>query len=206
SNDGQVHDVQLYLSAASNIAVNTPEQDVVWQRMPSRKLDVMRVGTSNQQILGKKGDDLRIDWGYLYLAAASGDQVTSRIAADSPAKKDFMDDGALSDSDDTDMPRAVQTSPVTLATAFNFGNVSDEVKNHHAILAYDDLYSIEYFNQPLQAWWKKDGTSVVEMLETSESQYDSLMAATEAFDDQLMERAIAAGGKKYAELTELAYR
>jgi hypothetical protein len=206
SNDGQAHDVQVYLSAASNIAVNTPEQEVVLQRMPSRKLDVMRVGTSGQQVLGRKGDNVRIDWGYLYLASASGDQLTTRIAADGPSKKDFIDDGTLSDSDDSDIPREVQTSPVTLATAFNFGNVNGEVKSHHTILAYDDIYSIEYFNEPLQAWWKKDSSSIIEMLETSESQYDSLMTATEAFDNQLREKAITAGGKKYAELTELAYR
>src|SRR5699024_5909623 len=64
SNDGDSHKVQLYFSAAGNLAVNTPDQKVVWKNIPAQGLTVMRVGTKSQNILGRKGDDVRIDWGY----------------------------------------------------------------------------------------------------------------------------------------------
>ena len=35
------------------------------------------------------------------------------------------------------------------------------------VLAYDDLYSIQYFNQNLQAWWKKNFTSMDELIRRS---------------------------------------
>lgn len=205
SKDSQSHDVQLYLSAASNMAVNTASQPVVWQRMPSRDLDIMRLGSANQQVLGRKGDNVRIDWGYLYLA--SGKEGTStRIAASEPSISDFVEDGTLDNDDAQDMPRAANSTNVTLATAFDFGTVSAQQKQWHAILAYDDIYAVEYFQQPLQAWWKRDGQSVVEMLEQAEGDYKQLMWETSRFDKQLFADAKAAGGEKYAELTELAYR
>lgn len=206
SKDKQSHDVQLYVSAASHIGVNTPGQEVVWQRMPSRKLDIMRLGTADQQVLQRKGDNVRIDWGYLYLASASGKNISSRITSSEQSVLDFVDNGALNESDEQEMPQSPSSDPITLATAFDFGSVSRQPKQHHAILAYDDLYAIEYFHQPLQAWWKKDGTSVVEMLEQSENDYKQLMWKSSNFDEQLFENARQAGGEKYAELTELAYR
>lgn len=206
STDKQSHEVQVYFSAASNIAVNTTDQKVVWQRIPSRKLDIMRTGTATQQVLGRKGDNVRIDWGYLYLTASKGESVSSRMAASTASVADFVTDGKLTRPDDKDMPRAIRSEPLTLASAYDFGSVSAGPETHHVTLAYDDLYAIEYFHQPLQAWWKKDGQSVVEMLEQAESEYGQLMAAADDFDQRLFEEARAAGGRKYAELTELAYR
>jgi len=206
STDGDPHDVQLYLSAASNIAVHTSDQDVVWQRMPSRALDIMRVGTAEQQVLQRKGDNVRIDWGYLYLASSSGESVSSRIASSAESVADFAENGSLMGNDATDMPNSPATDPITLATAFDFESVSKQPQKWHTTLAYDDKYAIEYFHEPLQAWWKKDGTSVVEMLEEAENDYKQLMWETSQFDKQLFEDAQSVGGKEYAELTELAYR
>lgn len=206
STDGQSHGVQVYVSAASDIAVNSTSQKVVWQRMPSRKLDIMRVGTADQQVLQRKGDNVRKDWGYLYLASADAGGSSSRIASSDNSVQDFVSDGDLNGADAENMPQTVRSEPITLASSFNFGSVSQRPEKHHVILAYNDLYPIEFFHQPLQEWWKKDGESVVGMLERSENQYARLMEATNHFDRQLFSKAKAAGGAKYAELTELAYR
>lgn len=204
--DGKSHDVQVYTSASSDIAVNTTDQKVVWQRMPSRKLDIMRLGTAKQQVLGRKGDNVRKDWGYLYLATADGNGRSSRIAISENSVKDFVTDGKLNESDSENMPQSVRSGPITLASVVDFGSVSKSPESRHLILAYDDLYPIEFFHQPLQEWWKKDGESVVEMLEQSEQTYDQLMKQADAFDQDLFNKAKAAGGEQYAELTELAYR
>ncbi|SHF96093.1 L-glutaminase [Fodinibius roseus] len=206
STDGASHDVQIYLSAASNIAVNTTDQEVVWQRMPSRSLDIMRVGTATQQVLGRKGDNVRIDWGHLYMAAPGVEGLSSRMTANGTSVADFVDDGKLSSRDEGAMPRAVRSDPLTLAAAYDLGPVSKDPQSRHITLAYDDLYAIEYFHQPLQAWWKTGSGSAIDMLHRSEAEYDSLMQAATEFDRNLFEEARQAGGRKYAELTELAYR
>ncbi len=69
SSDGKPHDVALYFDATAEFAVNTTDQPVTWSRDRAGKLDWLRVGTAEQPVLAKAGDNLRIDWGYLYVAA-----------------------------------------------------------------------------------------------------------------------------------------
>lgn len=77
STDGKAHDVSLGFEAFAEIAVNTANQEVVFS---NPKLDPslrgVRVGSVEQPILLKKGDDIRIDWGYLYLAAPASENPT----------------------------------------------------------------------------------------------------------------------------------
>ncbi|HEX5554453.1 MAG TPA: DUF4965 domain-containing protein [Chitinophagaceae bacterium] len=204
--DGASHKVQLYFSAAGNIAVNTPDQKVTWERTKARGLRVMRVGTVSQKVLGRKGDDVRIDWGYLYLSAPEDSHPSSVITASAASVSDFTRTGSLKGADDKDKPRPAGSDPVTLATAYDLGTVSSDPVTRHVILAYDDLYAIEYFHQRLKAWWKKSGMSTPQMLGQAEQGYKRVLSKCDAFDQQLHEQTVRAGGEKYAQLCELAYR
>ncbi len=68
SNDGDVHQVKLYLGASTDIAANTPTQEITATQYASNGLSILKAGTKAQPMLQKKGDDLRIDWGYMYIA------------------------------------------------------------------------------------------------------------------------------------------
>ncbi len=70
------HEVQIYFDAASDLVVNTPDQPVLAARYQLDGLPVLRMGSREQPVLAKRGDDLRIDWGYLYLAADKAEGVT----------------------------------------------------------------------------------------------------------------------------------
>ncbi len=74
------------------------------------------------------------------------------------------------------------------------------------LLAYDDLYSIQYFNQNLQAWWKKGFSSTEEMIKRSFDDFKSVREKCNKFDKQLFSDAVKAGGDVYAKLCVLAYR
>jgi len=73
--DGKEHAVSIYFDVAADLTVNTPDQKVVWSRPEIAGLAVLRMGSEAQQILARKGDDLRIDWGYLYAAAPTNKGV-----------------------------------------------------------------------------------------------------------------------------------
>src|SRR5215217_6827426 len=68
SNDKKTHQVEVLFNASTNIAVNTPSQEVRAESSDFGPLSILKAGTLEQPVLQKKGDNLRIDWGYMYVA------------------------------------------------------------------------------------------------------------------------------------------
>jgi hypothetical protein len=62
------------------IAVNDRSQQVVSFRNQTSRLNVLSVGSRDQNILNRSGDNLRIDWGYFHLAVPKDENSTTAIA------------------------------------------------------------------------------------------------------------------------------
>ena len=60
SSDGKPHQVQLYVDCGAEIAVNTAEQPVGLDYPVVEGLAVARMGTADQPVLARRGDDVRI--------------------------------------------------------------------------------------------------------------------------------------------------
>ncbi len=90
SNDGAQHDVQLYFGATTDLAVNVPSQTVTAQQYTNDDLSLLKAGTVEQPILQKKGDNLRIDWGYVYIAAPSSAKTKQSITTIDAGLKNFV--------------------------------------------------------------------------------------------------------------------
>ena len=203
SSDGRAHRVEIYLGASSQLAVNTPAQTVVWAREKMGKLAAVRVGTQKQSLLRPAGDDVRINWGYAYLAA-TGAQTT--VGASAVLQSHFSARGALPKLMDARQPRASDDAEPTLACAFDLGKVGQKSVERHAILAYDQIYSINYFGQKLRPYWRRSGDDASAMLQKVERDYPALVKRCAAFDRELMADATQAGGEKYAQICALAFR
>ena len=76
SADGSGHDVSLYFDASSELVVNTADQPVTWGRFRLGDATALRLGSTAQPVLEKFGDNLRIDWGYLYAVSPQPDAST----------------------------------------------------------------------------------------------------------------------------------
>jgi hypothetical protein len=203
SADGAAHQVAVYLEAGADLVVNTPDQFVAASRFQFAGLPVLRLGSREQQVLAKRGDDLRIDWGYLYLAADGAGGVTEEIANRDAARAEFESSGRLSDTDDaSDRPG----NRLALAYAVNLGNVGASPVPRYLMLAYDDLYSIEYFQRRERAWWRRKGAEAADLIRAARREHDALLSRAEKFDEELMADLRKAGGEKYARLAALAYR
>lgn len=74
------------------------------------------------------------------------------------------------------------------------------------VFAYDDIYSVKYFGEPLKAYWKRNGDTCEQIIGKAFSDYDTFKARCDEFDKALCRDAVSAGGEKYAELLRLAVR
>ena len=53
----------------------------------------------------------------------------------------------------------------------------DSRSRGYLMLAYDDVYSIEYLGTKLRPYWRRNGMEAAELLQTAAKQYDDLMQA-----------------------------
>ncbi len=204
--DGKAHDVAIYFDAGAEISVNTRDEAVVWSRFRVNGQDVLRVGTQQQPLLEKSGDDLRIDWGYLYAVAPAGKGTSQAVCLRPEALNSFVHAGHLPPSDELrPFERYAQPTPV-LALAFDFKLDAGRTETRYLALAYDDEFSIEYLNRRLRPFWRKDGAGVADLLNWAIRDYDKLQERCAQFDKTLMADLKAAGGEEYARLCALAYR
>ena len=201
STDGKTHSVEIYFGASTDIAVNTPSEEVNITTIPSNDLKILKVGTAAQPVLQKKGDDLRIDWGYFYVAAKNDNENQQYISMnDDEGIQYFM--GQISKKGDSG-----NGTSMMLNTILNFGSVSASMKEKFVELAYDEEYAVQFFHQNLRPWWNRnENSSILQQMETAYSQYSDVEKKCDAFDKQLYQNAVASGGEEYGKLCELAYR
>jgi hypothetical protein len=204
--DGKKHDVAVYYDNTAEIAVNGSDQRVVWSRPKIKGLTVLSVGSQYQPVLEKKGDNLRIDWGYLYAATGNVSGVRAAVAPHDAARSRFLEGKPLPEADDPDAPRRAEDRWPVLAFTFSLGAVGETPVSRHLMLAYDDLYSIEYFGTPLRPYWRRNGAEAADLLKAAARDYDSLLRKCGEFDEALMSDLEKAGGAEYAQIAALAYR
>ena len=204
--DGRTHQVALYFDCTAEWTVNTTAQKVIWSRPRVGDLRVLAFGSQEQPVLDKFGDDLRIDWGYLYLVVPQSTGQSDVIAWNRVTRGQFAASGTLPDEDDLQMPRAAKDQLPVLASTFDLGAVGPSPTSRYLILGYDDLYSVEYFKRKLRPYWRRGDVDIASLLRSAVRDYDSLRKRCEAFDAELMADLRRIGGEEYAQIAALAFR
>ena len=194
----------MLLDVNPRVAVNADDQEVTWGRSKLPGMEVLRVGSRDQRVLNRGGDNLRIDWGYFYLAVPDQDDTT--LVTSNKAIPGFLASGELPQSDDMEMPRQPREGASHLAMRWNANVSNGKPASRHVLLAYDEAYSIEYLERKLRPYWRKNGQTAAAMLVEAETQYTRLEERGNRFDAELTSDLEHAGGKYYAELGTLAYR
>jgi hypothetical protein len=197
SADGATHAVSLYFEAGADLVVNTPDQPVLASRYQVDGQPVLRMGSKDQPVLAKRGDDLRIDWGYLYLAADRPQGTTNAAVDRMQAREAFQSGGKLPETDDL----AGSRNPV-IAWTIDFPAPG----TRYLMFAYDDLYSIEYFQRRMRPFWRRKGAEAVDLIRAGRKEHDALLERSRKFDGDLTAALKSGGGDAYAGLATLAYR
>ncbi len=204
--DGHDHNVQIYYDVTAEVCVHSPQQQVEWTgfKQPDGS-QALKMGTRKQAVLQRKGDDVRIDWGYAYLVVPSSVPAQTTIRSEQ-LRRMVADSGAFDAELDTDMPRAAEENMPVMAAMLDLGRIGAEEQSGFLVLAYDDILSVEYFHTRLPAYWRRNGMTTGQMLAAAVSEYPSIMSRCQAVNQQVRQDALDSGGQKYADILSLAYR
>jgi hypothetical protein len=204
--DNKAHTAEIYFEISGLAAIDNKSQQVVWERRGDQQLEILRMGNKEQPVLQKSGDDLRIDWGYLYAAIPRQEVKSSFAGRSEDAMIAFTTAKPLPAMVESDQgKRAVELSPV-LAFEIPVKIPANTGVMKHVMLAYDDSLSVEYFGKRLEGFWKKKFTGIEELLRVAESEYASIDKRCSNYDLSLLSKAESLGGKEYATICALAYR
>ncbi len=197
STDGAIHAVQLYFGASTDIAANTATQPIKTEKYTANKLAILKAGTVEQPILKKRGDDLRIDWGYMYIATPAAANVKQSVTASGDLSAAFQPAAT-----------SVQSGKhLVLNTVVNMGKIGSTKKEQLILVGYDDLYAIQYFGKNLLPWWKLTaGATIEQQLSLAAKEYPAIIKKCETLNQLIYNDAVKAGGENYAKMCELGYR
>ena len=75
-----------------------------------------------------------------------------------------------------------------------------------AVIAYDDIASINYFGDLCKAWYRRDGRQITDAIRHVLSGFEDILDRCARMDATLADDALAAGGADYVALAEAAWR
>ncbi len=198
--DGKNHDIGVYFDVSFEMCVNTPDQMVTYG-----KTDYSVTASSGKKMMLKRsGDDHRIEWGTLHLIAP--DCNTYAVKALDKIMK-FRKTGAYphyTKGSELELGEILSPSEGWPALAAEKSENTNELSGFICV-GYDDIKSIQYFGELIEAYWRKDGATFEEVAKLAVSDYESIKAKADKFDCELMAKASEIS-ENYAQILALAYR
>ncbi len=181
--DNMQHDILIKIIVDDELCLDSKaEYSTIFSQVNINNIQCAKVGSTTQNVLSQCGDDLRINWGYLYVATNAKTSKISNIS---------YDNANGNKSNDIEVSANINTSSENSALF---------------VFAYDDIKALEYFGEHIDAYWKKNGDSIEDVVVKSFNDYDNLFLRCEEFSQNLYNDAVESGSEKYADLLNLAYR
>ncbi len=204
STDGKPHKMRIYVDATSHLAVDSATQKAMWSRHHVGGLEVVRLGNVEQRMLTRSGDNLRIDWGYFYLAAPAPATTLGISARGRAAYGSTLE---LPQSRDLEMPETTDRDVSVAALALDVDVAASGPRTtRYVMAAYDDIYALEYFRRPLRPYWRRNRSTAEDLLTQAAASFATARERCERFDAELTSDLTRVGGPKYAAIAILAYR
>ena len=212
--DGAVHSVSFFYGVSGDFADGNnevsyrseKERSMIWSRLRKGGLELLCMGGTNQPVLEKCGDNVRIDWGYVCLAVPGNAGASTCFDNLHSAAGAFASTGSLPADDCCALYTPFPGNRIAACCVIPLNAEPGGTASAHVITAYNDFCSIEFLNRKLKGYWTLSCASFEDMLLQAERDFDALDGECRAFDAELLADAAAAGGDGYAELLAAAFR
>ncbi|KKB07072.1 hypothetical protein VE25_19700 [Devosia geojensis] len=209
STDGAAHAVSAYLDFGARWATGDAETEISWGRHRAGPVEAMFLGAARQDYLRRSGDEVQIEWGYLFVSSQPGTPAASAFGDIRALRREFAATGAIPDRDDVREVRPLRmpasSESKALAICHHFGDIAGSA-SWRTLVAYDQVWAATYFDRRLRPYWSRNGQSAIGLIEAAWAERDAIMKRVEAFDADLVAQLQASGGPIYARLGTLALR
>src|ERR1051326_5122387 len=148
--DSMKHAVDVYFDASAEITVEQGSERALARVEPTHGLSVLKLGAKEQAVLARKGDDLRIDWGYLYLASKQAQSAT--IGSEASQRQEFIDGVSAANRRQIRVSEEGPAHDLVGALTMSFGRVGGQPKSRWLVMAYDDEFALQYFKRNLRPY------------------------------------------------------
>lgn len=210
STDGRDHAVSVYYDWSANWSVGEAETELSWGRHRAGPVEALFVGAAEQRPLKRSGDEVQIEWGYLFVSSQPGVAVASAFGDSTTLRNGFLQTGTIADRDDVRAARPLRmpagSTHKVMAFAADLGEVGSAGKSWSQLVAYDQIWALSYFDRRLRPYWSRNGQSAIGLIEQAWSERESVLQRVAAFDAGLIADLEASGGEIYARLGILAFR
>eukprot|EP00435_Cladocopium_sp_Y103_P017254 s3487_g4.t1 len=167
------HDEACWLwqpDMSATTATKSDKQEVVGIREVSDTLQAVRVGTTEQHVLGQTSD--RSDWGYRYVAAPSATKTVIHSAAE--ARQAFVN-GSYSKLQDEVAPKAAGELALSVQV--------DHASSSRIYLMFDEVVAQRFFGTELMPLWRRNGAAI-RALEAAEEAAESRWQQAQAWSSR----------------------
>ncbi|MBO5453255.1 MAG: DUF4965 domain-containing protein [Clostridia bacterium] len=192
--DGKNHTFELFFGLNCEMTVNSENEKVSAKTYENGvfcgrgDVDVLKpTGYKGDVKLG--GDNLCINYGYLHLYS-NCDFIPHIIKIDTSSKLKVTKEINV-------------TENVYIALEKDFK--TDKHEKGFVCVAYDDIHSIEYFGEHIDAFCKKDGDTFEVICKKALDEYEEICSRVEKFETDLLKTAKKIS-HEYADIISLAYR
>ncbi|MBQ8862941.1 MAG: DUF4965 domain-containing protein [Clostridia bacterium] len=179
------HDIEFYFDIGTDACIDSDRQRVKFGRTEYS----MFCGNIDQRPLNRSGDGVRIDWGYLHLCK------TDAFIGNFSNRRAFCREGGFIDYFSEDV-----TYGLNAALAVICKGASDTIA-----VAYDDIHSINYYGDIIDAYYKEAYGSFDAAAKAALADADEVFAKCEKFDREFTKKMLTYG-EDYANVGALAYR
>lgn len=196
--DGRRHAVEASLAVSEQFCLDHEGDspvDVKDEILPGGLADIS-MGSTAPRPLEREGDNLRIEWGRVHLAAF-GAKLRS-----------FREEGVAFATHSPDDHDGASIQEAVAGMSFIAADVDISDLPANVLVGYDDSgASVELFGAKCPAWWQRDAAnSWRQRLGDTAGSLPELAERCKAFSARVESDARAAGGGDYAALLALAYR
>ena len=210
--DGKSHNVDVYFGFTGEFCVNRNDQQVFVSRTPHS----LYFSSGTERMLKRSGDGHRIEWGEFHVIAPD---CQPRVTA----LRNFVQYlrerySTMNEYNNTvvsmrelgpaayEMYEKATVYPDFPTIAVRKSHVLDNAPiDHHIAVGYNDIKSVQYFGENIEAYWRRNGDTFDDIVTKSIREYDAILDKVHTFEEELLAKARTVS-EEYADILSLSYR